>query len=556
MAGFLEELAAGGRARRIELPGCREGERWILAEEAATYESAFGTEAEPAQSRAAAESILCRFLDTHALVSLKDILDRYPLEASWARQKLDEYAQNGRVVPIRPGADLEPLQWSAPGNLEQVERSALSLLRREVVSCPPTQYADFVCRWQFVHPSSRQGAAEGLAAVLSRLEGLALTAELWEKTILPSRVPGYQPRWLDEAIASGDWTWVGRAESGFDQVAFWQRGNLSLLPAPTIALEAPLDTSAERVLDCLRERGASFVADLARDSRLPPTILRTSLWQLLHRGLVTNDDFAVVRRGEPRDAESMNDRHPTARMRPLHSRARAGRRRTVAEGRWSLIPWGLPEAEARAFFLARVLLERYGIVARELAAMDPSMMPWRVLYEVLSRMELAGDVRRGYFVEGLSGAQFALPEAARQLQEVALPSTVSAPLVLLQSLDPANLYGSGAPFDIPLLDGGTRPLVRRAGNWLVMRAGRPVMIIEQGGRRLTALASASQDEIAQAVAMLPSTLDGDRRRGGRHKITVEEWNGQRVTDETVSRLLEAAGFVRDYQGMTLYAAWK
>src|SRR5205823_14115239 len=129
--------------------------------------------------------------------------------------------------------------------------------------------------------------------------------------------------------------------------------------------------------------------------------------------------------------------------------------------------------EAQAVLLAGLLLNRYGIAARELALLDPLMPPWRILYEVLSRLELAGDVRRGYFVEGLSGAQFALPEAARLLADVDLPSAATAPAVLLSSLDPANLYGSGAPFDIPLLDGGTRPLLRRPGNWLVLGAGRP-----------------------------------------------------------------------------------
>ena len=141
-------------------------------------------------------------------------------------------------------------------------------------------------------------------------------------------------------------------------------------------------------------------------------------------------------------------------------------------------------------------------MARELALLDPWLLPWRVLYEVLSRMELAGEVRRGYFVEGLSGAQFALPEAAQLLQDLHLPSTRGrAGCVLLHSLDPANLYGSGAPFDIPLLDGGTRPLLRRAGNWLVLRAGRPVLLVEQQGKRLTALASASRDDVAAAVAV-------------------------------------------------------
>jgi len=170
----------------------------------------------------------------------------------------------------------------------------------------------------------------------------------------------------------------------------------------------------------------------------------------------------------------------------------------------------------------------------------------------LSRLEMTGEVRRGYFVEGLSGVQFALPEAARQLQEAGLPSSAKAPAVLLHSLDPANLYGSGAPLDIPLLDGGTRPLLRRAGNWLVLSVGQPVLIVEQQGKRLTALASASHDDLAAALACLPGILGGDRQ----HRLTVAEWNGEPVAATAGRELLEAVGFVRDYQAMTLYGAWR
>src|SRR5262249_34722004 len=155
-------------------------------------------------------------------------------------------------------------------------------------------------------------------------------------------------------------------------------------------------------------------------------------------------------------------------------------------------------------------------------------LPWRVLYEALSRMELAGEVRRGYFVEGLSGAQFALPEAAQMLQDLHLPSHAAAPVVLLHSTDPANLYGSGAPLDIPPLDGGTGPRLRGRGNWVGGRAAGPLLLPEQQGRRLTARPSASRDDVLAATACLPGLCDG-RGLAARHRLTVEEWNGRPVT---------------------------
>jgi ATP-dependent Lhr-like helicase len=388
---------------------------------------------------------------------------------------------------------------------------------------------------------------------------LPLDAELWEQTVLPARVPEYQPRWLDEWIAGGEGLWVCQGSPNADgetgRIAFFDREMLRQLPAPT-APEAPaLDSDTDRVLDHLRGRGASFLADLAADLGISPGVVRGALGVLMRRGLVTNDRYSLVR------SPQSTVRSPVPAMRSPLSVMRPGGKRIAdrgqrMEGRWSLLPWGRPEPEAHAVAQASLLLSRYGIVARELALLDPWLLPWRVLYEVLSRMELAGEVRRGYFVEGLSGAQFALPEAARQLQETHVPSTANAPAVLLHSLDPANLYGSGAPFDIPLLDGGTRPLLRRSGNWLVLRAGRPVLLIEQQGKRLTALASASREDVAAAVACLAGILDNRRGLTARHKLTVEEWNGRPITSSEGRELLESAGFVRDYQAMTLYAVWR
>jgi ATP-dependent Lhr-like helicase len=438
-----------------------------------------------------------------------------------------------------------------------MQRSTLALLRREIVTCPPPQFADFLLRWQGLHPDARRGSAEGLTTALDRLQGLSLPAELWERVILPGRVPGYQPRWLDERIGSGEWVWVCEGNSdGPGSLAFWRRDELPQLSPPTTDSPA-LSTEAEQVLERLHARGACFVVDLSQDTGLSPSTVRTALWDLLRRRLVSNDHFDVVRRGP----DIVPPPAPASARRPglstlLRQRPPTTRQRQNPEGRWSLVPWGHADPEAHAVFQAALLLRRYGIVARELAQMDPWLLPWRVLYEVLSRMELTGEVRRGYFVEGLSGAQFALPEAAQLLQDLALPSTAAAPVVLVASPDPANLYGSGAPFDIPLLDGGTRPLLRRPGNWLVLRAGRPVLIIEQQGKRLTALPSASRDDVTAALTQLPHVLDGERNGSPRHKLSVAEWNGQAVTNTEGRELLEAVGFVRDYQEMTLYAAWR
>ena len=533
MEVFLTELQAQGQVKRILLPGeVQAPERWISNEHESAYQAAFFSDPPDTE---AAQSILLRYLETHALVGLEDVLRRYPLQRLWAQRQLEEWLRTGRAVRVAGE------RFATPVNLHQVQRSSLGLLRREVVACPPAAFADFVARWQGLHPAGRRAGPEGLAEILARLQGIALPLELWEQTLLPARIPGYQPRWLEEWIAGGSGVWVARGE----QILFLHRSMLAQLPPPDAEM---LPESLRRLGELLAVGGADFLTEVALKLSQPPSQVRKQLWELVRRGRVSCDRVEVARAGEPTDEPITN----------RASRLRALRRLAVQrpEGRWEWLRWGQPSPEELAVTHCSLLLERYGLAARELAALDESLLPWRVLYEVLSRLELTGEVRRGYFVEGLSGAQFALPEAVDLLQSADVPSTAAASVFLLHSMDPANLYGSGAPLDVPLLEGGTRPLVRRACNWLVQKAGRPLLLIENQGKKLTALASASRDDLLVAVQTLVHILPSGFDSAARHKITVEEWNGQPVTQTPGRELLEAAGFVRDYQGMTLYTAWR
>ncbi len=560
MRGFLQELANEGRVKEVALAGCAEPRRWILSEEEPLYRLAFAADGGAVTAKLeAAATILHRFLQTHALVSLADVLKRYPFEPRWAEQQLEAWANRGRLVVIQPAEESAPLQWSAPENFEQVQRGTLSILRREVITAPAWQFADFVSRWQKLHPSTRLRGSDGVAEIITQLQGLPVPAELWEQTVLPARIADYQSGWLDQQFASGNWLWFGSgpADTGPGDVAFLPRDLLSEIMPPAAATDSY--EAADRVHRALEEGGALYVSDLARATGLSPAVLRKALWSLVRLGLVTNDLFEVVRQGEQALVEESASSTRTrpgrpltmSTMRPPRVRPRLGSR---PEGRWSLIPWQRPDMERWAFAAARMLLRRYGLACRELALLDQRLPPWRILYEVLSRLELAGEVRRGYFVEGLSGAQFALPEAVGQLQDLALPSTSEAPVILLHSLDPANLYGAGAPLEIG--EDLTRPFLRRGGNWLVLHAGRPILAVEQNGKRLTPIGSPSRAHLAAAVACLPDMLRNKRHRDFRQKLTVEEWNGEPVTATAAKEMLEAAGFVRDYQAMTLYAVWR
>src|SRR5262249_54468446 len=158
-----------------------------------------------------------------------------------------------------------------------------ALMRQEIVACPAAQFAEFVLRWQGVHPATRQEGADGIASTLSRLEGLPLPAELWEATVLPARGSNCQSRGLDGPLASGTWVWAcqGSEDRSPGLLAFWQREHLAQAAPPDVA--APFSVVTDRVLTSLQQRGASFTTDLVSDTGLSPAQVRASLWELIRR---------------------------------------------------------------------------------------------------------------------------------------------------------------------------------------------------------------------------------------------------------------------------------
>jgi ATP-dependent Lhr-like helicase len=220
------------------------------------------------------------------------------------------------------------------------------------------------------------------------------------------------------------------------------------------------------------------------------------------------------------------------------------------EGRWARLEPSAQGEEDRLLAWLGVLLDRYGILTREMVGLDPWAPSWSDLAPLLARSELRGELCRGYFVEGFSGVQYASGEAAEGLSRLAGCVAPAAEDLVLAAADPANLFGSGAPLDIPLLEGGTARLSRLPGNFLVMRGGRPVLVIEAYGKRLTGLASASQTEIHAALAHVVE-LAGPRRQ----VLKVETVNGEAACQSPAAPHLAELGFVRDHPGLTYYAAW-
>ena len=600
MLGFLTQLQTEGRAESIRLEGTAEPARWICAEERELYRAAFQY-GDGDETPETLDTIARRYLQTHALVGLDDLLARYPVDAATATDLLERWSEEGRAIRLDPiDGEADP-RWADPKNLAEVRRLSIALRRRESVAVAPEVFADFLLRRHHLHPDTRCEGSAAVGEVLERLAGFAAPADLWESEILPARVRDYRPAWLDDALASGRWLWRAEADGqGEPRVAFLAR--VFPFDARTIADAPSLSELGERVLAALTRLGASFTADLARMTGLEPSRIHQALDELLRRGLVTNDRFDPLRRGGNTMAKALAD----ASTRSLARRPRLGMSRhgpsprrsesTRPEGRWSVLtdirmektrehgrtrlqPSGeiathLAEAssspsgfdpdstapvmeglevadrESAVAVWAAVLLDRYGVLTRETAALDPWAPDWRDLAACLARAELRGDVRRGYFVEGLTGMQFAAEDVVETLARKGNDRGSQAPLVLISTLDPANLYGAGAPLDIDLLEGGTARLPRSSANHLVLCGGRPVLIIEANGKRLTGLASASENELREAVGLVPRLA-----RPSRHVLKVETYNTAAALASPAAPWLAAAGFVRDHPGMAYFATW-
>jgi ATP-dependent Lhr-like helicase len=546
MAGFLEELRAQDRATTIELPGTSEPLRWIGTEERSLYDQAFPASGTPPPCpRGGLAGIVSRFLRTRALVDLDEITARYPIDPLEAGELLESWTMGGTLVRIESEGG-GPARWGDRRNLDEVRRVSVALKRRESVAVLPEIFADFVARRQHVHPETRLEGSTALPMILDRLAGFAATPEAWESVILPRRVRDYRPSWLDVALAAG-WTWRACG----DRVGFSRRGySLKLGPDPVDESSSGIGALDRRVLDTLARRGPSYLDELARELGEPPSQIWGSLEVLATIGAVTNDRFDPLRPTARARLERLVAALPRAnggsRLRPSLRSITS----PIPEGRWSRTEGACEPSETNLLARCAVLLERYGVLCRETSELDPWSLHWRELAPVLAAAELRGEVRRGYFVEGLSGVQYALPETVDELARLAGGSPAVAPAVLLNSLDPANLYGSGAPLDVPLLEGGTARLIRNASSELVLIAGRPVLIIEAQGRRLTGLASASEADLKAALALLPSLLGPARR-----VLKIETYNLAPALSGPAAPWLADLGFVRDPPGMALYAGW-
>ena len=531
---WLERLEAGGRA--VRLPG----DRWAAADDAALY----------LRPEADVPAVVRRYARSHGPFQPEEVARRYGLSVPEVAAAALGLAGGGALVAGEFTRGVEGREFCDRDVLRQVHRQTLALLRAQVEPVDAAVYARFLLDWHGLapraaegpegHANLRHGAAplRMLRNVLRRLQGYPLPAELWEREVLPRRVPGYQPLWLDQLLASGELHWVG-APGG--RLAFYLPEQAGLF-ADRLAIAPPdsLTPWQAQVLAACQAAGAEFLGGIARRAGMNPAEALEALWDLAWMGLVTNDTFAPVR-------EVLR-----ATRAPAH-RGRTAPMLRGGTGRWwltsSLVqsPGAPPDGGTpadRAGGYAELLLDRYGVVTREAVEADGGPVPWGAVLQQLKRMEWSGQVRQGYFVAGLAGVQFARTDVVERLRRVRDAAT--SPPVLIPAADPANPYGSVLPWP-----GGER-LARLPSTYLVIAAGEPVLGVEGHGRRLLPLAPLEGDALREALAALPDLLKAPAHARAVRRVEVRQWGDEPILQSPAAEPLRAVGFEPTPRGLVYY----
>jgi ATP-dependent Lhr-like helicase len=553
-AEWLAELVHQRRAISVSVAGQM---RHIAAEDAARYRDALGCNVPLGLPREFTEpvahpleSLAARYARTHGPFVVEELAARFGISTERAQGALAALEHEGRIVrgEFRPNGSGR--EWCDNDVLRQLRRRSLAALRREVEPVEQVAYARFLQQWHAI-PADRRGL-DGLVEAVGQLQGVALVAGALETELLPARLRTYRAVDLDELCTAGEVVWVGAGALGTadGRIRLCFADQLPALAPGWEALDAPSGALHDALRTHLRERGASFWNALrAADPNATDAEVLTALWDLVWAGEVTNDSLAPLR--ALLGAKGSRGSRPTA---PPKGRPRPGRLTRIGPplgaGRWSLVAPLLQPAVTStqaAHTTALQLLDRYGVVTREAVLAEGVLGGYAGVYGVLKVLEERGQVRRGYFVDGLGAAQFALPGAVDRLRsqrdtpDRALhPDAAPAPVVLAAT-DPAQPYG--AALDWPETPG--RP-ARAAGASVVLRAGAPLVWFDRRGHHVVTFpAAAGDDGWADALAAL--VKDGRAR-----SLEVRKVNGEAIhpTGAEAQALLRA-GFVEGYKGFTI-----
>lgn len=478
-------------------------------------------------------------------------------------------------------------EWCDAEVLRKLRRRSLAALRAEVEPVDAAAYGRFLPAWQNVRVPGKRGQSalrglDGIITAVDQLSGVPIPASAWEPLVLASRVSDYQPAMLDELMAAGEVLWSGAGalpgNDGWVSLHLADSAELTLNPA----IDFEPGDAQQRLLDHLRNNGGGYffrqLTDVAggMDSVLSDQDVVSALWDLAWAGRITGDTFAPVRAmiAGGHTAHRQVARAPRARAPRLSRLGRAhgtgllgspgltggrygsasGAAATppLAAGRWSALPAPELDATIHARATAELLLDRYGVVTRGSVMAENILGGFGLMYKVLARLEEAGRCRRGYFIEHLGAAQFAVPATVDRLRSYAEDTQLHKPepvALALAATDPANPYGAALPWPALNVEAGTghRP-GRKAGALVVLVDGALALYVERGGKTLLAFS-----EDAEVLAAAGAALVGVVTRGAVDKLIMEKVNGHGILDTPIAAALAHAGAYSTPKGLRIRA---
>jgi ATP-dependent Lhr-like helicase len=571
VAASITKLAQTRRVVRVRI--AREA-RFIPVEYAARYRDGLGTplppglpetflEPSPGPSNDPLAAIVRRFARTHGPFTTLELSARYALASAEIEAALRGLHNQSKLLEgeFRPGGVHR--EWCDPDVLQQIRRKTLARLRKEVVPAEQHVFARLLARWQGTTAPRR-----GLDALLDAIENLQcaeLIASDLEREILPARVADYKSSDLDALLASGEIVWVGREQLGTrdGRVSLYLAGSLGSLLAPGLGtLPESLSEKAQRILEHLRQQGASFQATIHQALGGGfPNETSDALWELVWHGMVTNDTFFPIRsllRSAEKDRPRVQHPYLPPGSPGFLQRARARRGADgVGEGRWSAVLQRIPEPVSGAQVVAATaqqLLVRHGIVMRETAAAENVRGGYAAVYPALKTMEESGWIRRGMFVAGMGAAQFATPAAVDMLRSLRVeperPETIH-----LAASDPANPYGNLLPWVTRNESEGSadHTMSRAAGANVILVNGRLAAFFRRRNPALQIFLPDDEPERGKAARELAQKLAAVaiRNQTKRSGLLIATINGDPAGEHFLTRFLEESGFVLTAAGLQM-----
>jgi ATP-dependent Lhr-like helicase len=539
MSDTRREIELLEQARRIVALPIAGERRYVAVEDVARYRDGLGTPLPPGLPEALldpvrdpAGDLVLRFARSHGPFNARMFADRYGLGVAVAETLMKRLTEAGRLIEgeFRPGGT--DVEWVDADVLRRLRSRSLARLRQQVEPVETDALGRFLVSWHGIG-SMRRGA-DAVLDTIEQLQGAPLTASVLEGQILPSRISDYQPAMLDALMAAGEVVWVGVESLGDrdGRIALYLTDHLARLARPhtTAAPDsgAPEGRAAD-VLEYLREHGASFFAAIHQGTGEGfPQETVDALWDLVWRGLVTNDTLHALR-ALIRPADTRSSRR--TRGTPFRSRRLIP---ATAEGRWSAVRDTKTSPTEWTTAIAQQLLTRHGIVTRETTASEGIPGGFSGVYQVLKAMEDAGRVRRGYFVSGLGGAQFAMPAALDQLRSMREPPDEPRAIVLAAT-DPANPYGSTIKW--PEREGGGP--TRSAGAVVVLVDGFLALYLRRGEREALLFAPEEEPQRSRLIRTAARALaELSAPRG----MFLSELDGAPATTHRAAPLFVEAGF--------------